>query len=264
MLSKNSGAAPKPCKIYALLIQFSNSQMNPLVKLLPLLTKSRVLGKYKIWVSLLVILLTAYQLFSTTGIGSDWGIPSYDTFYKEPRDVLITRVENASKAQQEVAEEFKTALEKFKSVTGFDGGDLEKKFNTLNAAFKKSESVAEDVSKRVDAVVNASNRLLEEWREELNDYHDQTLKRKAEAQFDATRVQAEKLIATMRNAEAKIEPVLGAFRDQVLFLKHNLNMQAISSLQQETAIVEADVAALIREMEASIAEAELFVRELTE
>jgi len=113
-------------------------------------------------------------------------------------------------------------------------------------------------------VVDASNRLLEEWRDELDDYHDKNLKQKAELQFDATRTQAEKLIATMRKAEAKIEPVLGAFRDQVLFMKHNLNMQAISSLQQESALVEADVAALIREMEASIAEAEMFVRELTQ
>jgi len=238
--------------------------MNPIIKLLPFLANSKVLGKYKVWVSLLAVALTAWQLFSTTGIGSEWGVPSYDTFYKEPRDILVTRVENASEAQREVAEEFKTALERFKSVTGFDGGDLEKKFNTLNAAFKQSESAAKDVNTRVDAVVDASNRLLEEWRDELDDYHDKNLKQKAELQFDATRTQAEKLIATMRKAEAKIEPVLGAFRDQVLFMKHNLNMQAISSLQQESALVEADVAALIREMEASIAEAEMFVRELTQ
>jgi len=238
--------------------------INPIVKVLPFLANSKVLGKYKVWLSLLAAVFTAWQLFSTTGIGSEWGVPSYDTFYKEPRDILVTRVENASEAQQEVAVEFKTALERFKSVTGFDGGDLEQKFNTLNAAFKRSESVAEDVSARVDAVVDASNRLLEEWRNELNDYHDPSLKRKAEAQFDATRAQAEKLIATMRNAEAKIEPVLGAFKDQVLFMKHNLNMQAITSLQQESVLVEASVADLIREMEMSIAEAELFVRELVQ
>lgn len=238
--------------------------MNPIVKLLPFLANSQVFGKYKVWLSLVAAGLMAWQLFSTTGIGSQWGVPSYDTFYKEPRDVLVTRVENASDAQQEVAQEFKTALERFKSVTGFDGGDLEQKFNTLSAAFDKSEKAAKNVNIKVNAVVSASNSLLEEWRDELNEYHDASLKRKAEAQFDATRNQAEKLIATMRKAEAKIEPVLGAFGDQVLFMKHNLNMQAISSLHQESAVVEADVAALIREMEASIAEAEQFVRELSE
>lgn len=236
--------------------------MNPIVKLLPLLASAKVLGKHKKWLTLAVATFGGYQMFSTTGIGADWGIPSYDTFYKEPRDILVTRVENASEVQKDAAEEFKTALEEFKSVTNFEGGDLEKKFNKLNSAFKQSESVASDVNKRVDAVVRATNRLLKEWREELQDYHDPSIKRKAETQFDTTRNQAERLIATMRAAEEKIEPVLGAFRDQVLFIKHNLNMQAISSLQQETAIVEEEVAELIRQMEASINEAESFIRDL--
>jgi len=72
-----------------------------------------------------------------TGVGADFGISSYDTFYKEPRDVLVKRVESARDEQVDTAEEFKTALERFKEVTQFSGGDLEKKFNSLNSAFKK-------------------------------------------------------------------------------------------------------------------------------
>ena len=66
----------------------------------------------------------------------------------------------------------------------------------------------------------------------------------------------------MRKIESNTEPVLAVFRDQVLFLKHNLNMQAISSLQQESASVEQDVAILISQMEASIAEAQSFIKGL--
>jgi hypothetical protein len=56
-----------------------------------------------------------------------------------------------------------------------------------------------------------------------------------------------------------MEPVLSVFRDHVLFLKHNLNAQAIASLRGDLAEVEADVGALIREMEAAIAESEAFL-----
>lgn len=49
---------------------------------------------------------------------------------------------------------------------------------------------------------------------------------------------------------------------QVLYLKHNLNAQAISSLRNELVTIEDDVAALVREMDASIREAELFIRAL--
>ena len=66
----------------------------------------------------------------------------------------------------------------------------------------------------------------------------------------------------MRRAEAKMDPVLTAFRDQVLFLKHNLNARAISSLQGTVAQIEGDVGALITDMEASIAEADAFISSL--
>ena len=204
-------------------------------------------------------LLGGHQMFSPNGFGAQWGIPSYDTFYQEPRDVLVTRVEAARDVQHETAEEFKSALEKFKAVTQFDGGDLEQKFNKLNVAFEDSEAAAADVSNRIDRVVDATNTLLEEWREELKDYHDPSIRARAETQFDGTRRHAEKMIAAMRKAEQRTQPVLSAFRDQVLFVKHNLNMQAISSLTQENAIIEQNVAQLIQEMEASIAEAELFI-----
>jgi len=236
--------------------------MNPLVKLLPFLTQTKLFSKHKKWLVLVAAIAGGYQMLSPNGIGANWGIPSIDTFYAEPRDILISRVEAASDAQQETAEEFKSALEKFKEVTNFDGGDLEKKFNTLSAAYDRSEDAANNVTRRVDRVVNATNNLLDEWRDELAQYHDVSIKRRAEAQFDETRIKAQNLITAMRNAESKTKPVLGALKDQVLFVKHNLNMQAISSLKQETTIIEQDVSALIKEMEASIAEAESFIQSI--
>jgi len=227
------------------------------LKFIPLL-----FTKKKKWLALVCALGGSYQLFSPNGIGANFGVPSYDTFYQEPRDVLVKRVESARDEQVETAEEFKTALERFKEVTQFDGGDLEKKFNKLNSAFEKSESAAKRVTQRVDRVTTAANTLLKEWRNELDEYHDPKIRRNANIQFDETRLHAERLIAAMRKAEKKTEPVLNAFRDQVLFVKHNLNTQAISSLSQESAIIEKDVENLIQEMEASIAEAEAFINSM--
>ena len=236
--------------------------MTQILKFLPLLFSKQGFSKNKKWLALICTVVGGYQMFSPNGIGANFGIPSYDTFYQEPRDVLVNRVEAARDEQIDTAEEFKTALEKFKEVTQFEGGDLEKKFNSLNSAFKKSESAAKRVTERVDRVTTATNTLLKEWRDELEQYHDPEIRRRANAQFDETRLHAEKLIAAMRKAEKKTEPVLDAFRDQVLFVKHNLNTQAISSLSQENAIIEQDVTNLIQEMEASIAEAEAFINSM--
>ncbi len=72
------------------------------------------------------------------------------------------------------------------------------------------------------------------------------------------------MIRAMRRAESKMDPVLSAFNDQVLFLKHNLNAKAVASLKGELASVETDIAALIREMESSIAEANEFIKTVDE
>ena len=56
-----------------------------------------------------------------------------------------------------------------------------------------------------------------------------------------------------------IEFCVNAFHDQVLYLKHNLNAKAIASLQTELVSVEAEVNSLIKDMEASIKEANSFI-----
>jgi len=187
---------------------------------------------------------------------------SLDQYWKEPRDLLVDRVEAARDAQQQSIEEFKSALEKFKEVTNFKGGELEEKYETLNAAYERSEAAAATINSRITKVEKAANNLLTEWRDELDQYHDASLRRRAEAQFDATRDKAAQLIQAMRRAEDKSKPVLSAFKDQVLYLKHNLNMKAIASLDQQAAVIEQDVTNLVAEMEASINEANAFIENL--
>ena len=51
------------------------------------------------------------------------------------RERLVDYVKEASKEQTEAKQQFTTALEQFKSVVNFDGGDLEKMYNKLNNTF---------------------------------------------------------------------------------------------------------------------------------
>ena len=59
-----------------------------------------------------------------------------------------------------------------------------------------------------------------------------------------------------------MEPVLRQFRDQVLFLKHNLNAAAIGSLRGTADAIQGDLQQLLSRMNASIAEADRFVKSL--
>ena len=74
----------------------------------------------------------------------------------------------------------------------------------------------------------------------------------------STKLRYSELIASMRRVEKKMQPVLTAFRDRVLFLKHNLNAQAITQLRGSASEIRAYVDSLLRDMNASIQEADRF------
>ena len=178
----------------------------------------------------------------------------------QKRDIMVSRVESARDAQEEAKEEFKSALEQFSSVLKVDGGELEEKYAQLKAAYDKSAARAEAVQERIEDVEDVSEALFEEWQTELDQYTSDSLRRSSARKLRQTKQQYAQLIGAMKRAEKKMEPVLRAFNDQVLFLKHNLNARAIASLQTELASVEAEVNSLIRDMEASIKEADVFIK----
>jgi predicted nucleic acid-binding Zn-ribbon protein len=178
------------------------------------------------------------------------------------RDLMVDRVEDARDAQEDAKEQFLSALEQFASVVEVRGGDLEKKYTTLKNVYEESSDKAELVHKRIKSVESVSEALFDEWEDELDQYSSSRLREDSRRKLKQTRRDYERLIRAMKKAEKKIQPVLTAFHDQVLYLKHNLNAQAISSLQQELVAIEENVAGLVSEMEASIREAEQFIEAL--
>lgn len=189
------------------------------------------------------------------GIKEAFGVPK--------REQLVDEVTEARDAQNEAKEQFTSALEQFSTVLNYNGGQLEEKYKILNDEYEKSKTKAAAVAGRIERVKEVSNALFKEWEKELEQYTSPRLRSSSEQKLQQTRQRYDKLMAAMERARDKIDPVLSAFKDQVLFLKHNLNAQAIASLQSELDVIESEIAVLVREMEASINEANLFIEQIT-
>jgi len=205
------------------------------------------------------ILLVIWAIAMTTACQKTY-YNAWEKLGVHKRDIMVERVEKARDSQNDAKEQFQSALEQFSSQLNFKGGNLEEKYNTLRDAYEKSKTKAEEVSSRIAKVEDVSEALFEEWQDELQQYSNAKLRADSEKKLAETRIQYKKLIRAMKKAEERMKPVLTAFHDQVLYLKHNLNTQAILSLQSELVAVEEDIASLIREMEASIREADSFIR----
>lgn len=178
----------------------------------------------------------------------------------EKRDILVDRVGDARDAQSEAQETFRSSLARFQSVVDTPDTELKARYEEVLSAYEDSESAAEEVRDRIDAVEDVSGALFDEWEEELDRYESASLRQSSEQQLRETRAQYEQLIRRMHQAESRMEPVLQAFEDQMLYLKHNLNAQAIGALENELGRIRSDVNALIENMEASIAESEAFIQ----
>lgn len=187
-----------------------------------------------------------------------------EAFGKEKRDILVSRVEDARDEQDEAKEEFVSALDAFTAMVGYDGGNLRAKYDQLNDELEDCEGRAEDVRERIEDVEKVAEDLFGEWEKELELYASEDLRRRSEDQFRQTRRRYDQLIDAMWRAESRMDPVLSAFRDQVLFLKHNLNAQAIASLEGTSVELESEIADLVAQMEAAIAEANAFIESMGE
>jgi hypothetical protein len=197
-------------------------------------------------------------------------LPACDSLYYktmkkfgvEKRDILVNRVKDARESQQKGKEEFKNALERFKTVVATEGGTLEEKYNALNKELERSEDRAKEIHDRVKAVKDVADDLFKEWEKELGQYKDRQLRAESERDLRETKRRAQQVIKAMEAAEKRVDPVLQPLRDRVLFLKHNLNAAAIGALDKELLTLRTNVDALVADLESSIAEAETFIAQM--
>lgn len=178
------------------------------------------------------------------------------------RDIMVDRVQAARDTQNEAKAQFLTAMEQFKRVVNFKGGDLEAEYKNLSATLQKSEAKADDVRDRIRSVEDVSEALFIEWRSEIKQYSSDSLRQSSQRKYDTTKGKYEGLIGAMKKAESKLEPALVPLRDQVLFMKHNLNAKAIAGLGDELVSVQANVDTLVRDIEAAVNQADAFIESL--
>lgn len=186
----------------------------------------------------------------------------YSTMEKfgfEKRDILVDRVEEAKESQEDAQEQFSSALDQFLQLTNYDGGELQDVYENLKDQFETSQSSAERVSERIDKVESVADALFDEWEGELESYSNEKLRRDIEGKLKDTKRRYNSLLKAMRKAEGKMDPVLTAMQDNVLYLKHNLNASAISGLQGEFGNIKQDIDQLINEMNTAIDQSNEFI-----
>lgn len=209
------------------------------------------------------LLVFVLSIFTLTGCQSAYYSAMEQVGYHK-RDIMVDRVEEAKESQQDAQQEFTSALEAISALTQFDGGELESVYNQINDQYMDSEKAAEEVRERIAAIEDVSEALFDEWQGELDLYTSRKLRRSSEQKLRETKASYKTMLSAMKRAEDKMTPVLNTLRDNTLYLKHNLNANAIGALQGEFINLEQDIQYAIKQMNAAIAESDKFLQKLSQ
>lgn len=205
----------------------------------------------------------AMALLSVTGCQTVY----YEAMEKvgiHKREILVDKVEDARDAQTQTQEEFQSAYERLVQLTNFEGGELEDVYNQLNDDYESSKSAAETVTANVGKVEDVAEALFNEWEDELEQYTNAKLRSASESKMKQTKRQFNKLLRSMHKAENKMAPVLATLKDNVLYLKHNLNAAAIAAIKGEFDTLKTEISGLINEMSRAIDESNEFIDTLNQ
>ncbi|KXJ59013.1 MAG: DNA repair protein [Colwellia sp. Phe_37] len=175
------------------------------------------------------------------------------------RDIMLDRVESAQTAQQDAQQQFTSALAQLSQLINYDGGDLAAQYELINDQYEASESSAKEVASRIAAIESVADALFDEWNDEIQQYSSNNLKQQSQQKLKKTQRNYESLIKSMHRAKDRMAPVLSALKDNSLYLKHNLNAQAIGALQGEYKTIKRDVESLVAEMNKAIAQSQQFI-----
>jgi hypothetical protein len=180
----------------------------------------------------------------------------------EKRDILVDRIKKGREDQEKAKEQYKTTLEAFQAATGFKGGQTEEVYKKLKKEYDDAAERTKKVSDRIQSIEQVSNDMFAEWDKELSGMSNAELRNKSNVLLKATRRRYAELIRKMKVVEAKAKPVLKAFEDQVLYIKHNLNSEAIASLKKNVVKMDTEVQTLVRDIETATKEADAFIASL--
>ncbi len=203
-----------------------------------------------------------FSLLLITGCTSLYNATMEGVFGYEKRELFKKSVTALQSEQKDAQKEFKDALTRLKELYGFHGGELESVYEKVKSSYERCDGEAKAVHTRIENMEDLAKSMFSEWEKEIQQYTNPNLAATSRDQLRLTKDRYAQLSRTVREAESAMQPVLGQLKDNVLFLKHNLNASAIGSLQGEASGIQKQIEQLLTQMNTAIAASDSFIKTL--
>lgn len=187
-----------------------------------------------------------------------------EKFGYDKRHILVNRVEKTRVSQLEVKSQFSSALKELQSILNYQGGQLEQAYDKTKDEYELSLASANMLTERINMVESVASALFTEWSNEIKQISNARLRQQSQNKLVQTQQLYQKMLTSMHRSEKKMTPVLTSMKDNMLFLKHNLNAKTIGAIKTEFSQLNTNISLLINEMNNSINESDKFIQQLSD
>ena len=206
----------------------------------------------------ILVLLSLFSMGSCSSLYYGF----WETFGQDKRDLLKSEIENSNDDQKDIKEEFSSTLERIKKEYNFDGGELERTYDYLSTRYEDAKKRQSKLQDRINKIKEIGSDLFKEWKKEALEIKNSKYRRSSLAKLSRTKTQFAKLRSHLEKTEKRLEAVMSKFKDQVLFLKHNLNAKALGSLKVEFKEIEKGINQLIENINSSQSTNNIFIEKM--
>jgi hypothetical protein len=143
-----------------------------------------------------------------------------------------------------------------------EGGTYRERYDVLGVEFTRTEQRVREMGEATKRLERMARDYFVDWEARLYEFADPTIREASRRQLDGSRREYERILTDVRRTQARAERVTNAFGDQVRFLRHNLNQQALSALQQPAIELQLEFQDLLTEMDSAAEALDYFAASL--
>ncbi len=191
---------------------------------------------------------TGFSVAIALGLGLALSAGTQDEGHKRT-DEHIEKIERASDEMKDLRKHLDKVFEAYHKTLREGTDKRRSSYNELVKALERCEEKTKELRKRHEEMDKQAEEYFKRWKNSVKDIKNADLEQRSEGRLETTRRRYREVSESWKGMREDYEPVLAELRDQIVYLGHDLNEDAVLSLKEDAAELEELASALFRSME---------------
>lgn len=165
---------------------------------------------------------------------------------------LVKSAGSTVQAMSEAKLQFLKTIDVYNAILAEGAKDRKKLYKKLQSDMESTEEKRAEVGRKADQMKLEAGIVFKSWADSTVGIENPDLKKRSEERLEKTKDRCAEIQSAGRSAVEVYAPVMKALQDQVTYLGHDLNAEAVASLKPDAAKVNAQAQELAKRVDEAI------------